>query len=126
MEKEIEKLLEVIYESYNNDLETSLVDALVSINPQIKPFRNELAEIVSRYLNFNKLKGGLIEIYKEYFDENEISAIYKFYTSDEGKKFIGHQTEIYAKTHQLSQELLAESKEEMDKEVFNLLKNQKL
>ena len=116
MEEKIVKLLEIIYESYNNDV-GKLAEMMAQIKPDMENVADDIMNIVKKHLSFDKLKPELIQIYTEYFNEADIDAITHFYSSETGKKFIANQPDIYVKTQLLSQKILAENQAIIDKEL---------
>ncbi len=84
-----------------------------------------MMDLVSKELNWEKLKVPIINIYAESFTAEELEAMIKFYESPVGKKLLEKQPEMQQKTMQLMQTIMMKLMPEMEKIAKDFAEKQK-
>ena len=84
-----------------------------------------MMDLVTRELNWEKLKAPITNIYAESFTVEELEAMIKFYESPIGKKLLAKQPEMQQKTMQLMQSVMMKLMPEMEKVAKEFAEKQK-
>jgi hypothetical protein len=85
--KAAENLLIVLgTEKHLQKIAEQVVEAQLKQNPQLAPHRDIFQKFLTKYLNWENLKGDLMTVYTQEFTEKELKQLTEFYKTPLGKK----------------------------------------
>lgn len=87
------------------DIQTELVDTLVSGNPDLLDYRDTVDQWARDYLTWGELREGIARVYRNYFSTEEIEAMLAFYRTDAGRKMILLMPTLFREGSQVGTEL---------------------
>ena len=76
---------------------TAMVDAQITANPAIAPYRDVMLEWISKYFTWDAMVPDLSKIYKETFTESELRELIAFYQTPTGQKSLAKIPELMQK-----------------------------
>jgi len=76
---------------------TAMIDAQITANPGIAPFRGVLIEWSGKYLTWEAMAPQLIKIYMDTFTEAETREMIAFYRTPTGRKALTKLPELFQK-----------------------------
>ncbi len=99
--------------------------AKTSLPPQKKAkaeeLQNRISDILSKSLSWGKLKPQYVQLYRESFSEDELTAIVDFYKSPAGKSMLEKMPLLMSKAMIIGQQALADSQSEIDRIVGEVM-----
>jgi len=72
-------------------------------SPDASQTSEKMFELVSQYLNWDRIKGDFISVYSETYTEDEMKGIIAFYQSPAGQAFLKKQPQLMQRTIEVSQ-----------------------
>lgn len=81
-------------------------------------------ELINKELSWNKIKNQFINIYAEFFSEEELDALIKFYESPIGRALVDKQPDIQQKSMAITRKLLIETTQQVHKMTREIIEKQ--
>lgn len=120
----VEELLQAM--DMSNLLDRS-IDAMLQAqaegNPQLKPLQGVMREFMSKYMSWESLKPGLVQLYGEAFTEPEVRELIAFYRTPLGQKMITRMPELMQKGMALGQKAVQEHLPELREAIAKAMKD---
>ena len=95
------------------DIQTQLVESLVSANPALDGYQQIVAEWSSRYLGWEEIREGIAKVYRDYFTPVELEEMLAFYRSPTGRKSVLLMPTLFREGSQVGMELAQAHKPEL-------------
>ena len=81
-----------------------LIDAQISQQPILKPYRAEMHAFLNKYMSWDSIKDEMIKLYGETFTAAELEELTRFYATPLGQKSLQKMPELMAKASILGQQ----------------------
>lgn len=115
VKKEASKLLDAMNMGDNSQASISqMLEMQLQQNPSIAPYKDVMLEYFSKYMSYESLKPGMIDIYTEAYTLQELKDINAFYQTPTGKKTITKMPELMGKGAQLGASRVQENIAELN------------
>ncbi|MFP4473838.1 MAG: DUF2059 domain-containing protein, partial [Candidatus Omnitrophota bacterium] len=92
---------------------TDVVGMQLEANPMMKQYREDLLSFYNKYLNWQNLKEGYIDIAIDVFTEKELRGATDFFQTEVGKSFAQKQPEVFQRTAQLGMRTIQQHQDEL-------------
>lgn len=109
----------------SNVLERSIDAALqaqIEANPQIKPLEDVMRQFLAKYMSWDYLKPGMVQMYGEAFAEPEVRELIAFYRTPLGQKMTTRMPELMQKGMALGQKAVQEHLPELQEAIAKKMK----
>jgi hypothetical protein len=70
------------------DIQTQLVNSLVSANPELEDYQQVVRQWSRQYLSWDDIRDGMAKVYRDNFTVTEIEQMISFYSSATGRKAV--------------------------------------
>lgn len=102
--KTAEELLQVMNVSVVLDRSIDLMlHAQIDANPDIKPYEDIMRQFLAKYLSWESVKPGMVQMYAETFTEPELRELAAFYRTPLGQKAMTKMPELVQKGSAMGQ-----------------------
>lgn len=95
------------------DIQTQLVDSLVSANPALDGYQLLVADWASQHLGWEEIREGMAKVYRDYFTPVELEEMLEFYRSPTGRKSVLLMPTLFREGSQIGMELAQAHKPEL-------------
>lgn len=95
-----------------------MIELQIQQNPMLAPYRSVLSNWSTTYLSYDALAPELAEIYMDYFSEEELNELIRFYETPVGSKVISTLPDVMYQTTQLGADIASQYTPELEKMIM--------
>lgn len=95
------------------DIQSQLVNSLVSANPALDGYQLIVADWASQHLDWEEIREGMAKVYRDYFTAVELEKMLEFYRSPTGRKSVLLMPTLFREGSQIGMELAQAHKPEL-------------
>ncbi|WP_020207530.1 DUF2059 domain-containing protein [Gilvimarinus chinensis] len=96
-----------------NQMSGQMVSMMVQANPALAPYQEVIGEWSEKYFTWDAMKGDMAEIYRKYFNDEEIEKLIEFYSSPVGEKSIEVMPQLFQEGSQVGMRIAQEHQAEL-------------
>ena len=116
--KAVEELLQAMNVSVAMDRTIDvMLKAQIDANPEIKPYEDIMRQFLAKYLSWESVKPGMIQMYAEAFTEPELRELAAFYRTPLGQKAMTQLPELVQKGSALGQKAIQDHLPELQEAI---------
>lgn len=94
-------------------MHNQFVEMIASSDPQMAPYVPVIREWAEKYLSWDKMREPMADIYRKYFEEEEIEKLLEFYKSPVGKKSVDLMPVLFQEGGQLGMQIAQQHQGEL-------------
>ena len=119
----VEELLKVMNISKALDQSREvMIKSQIAANPQLAPVEDVMRQFMTKYLSWEAVKPGMVQMYAETFTEPEVRELTTFYRTPLGQKTVTKMPELFQKSAALGQKVLQEHLPELQAAIAKKMK----
>jgi uncharacterized protein len=99
-----------------------MIKAQIEANPQLKQIEDVMRQFMAKYLSWEYLKPGMVQLYAEAFTEPEIRELVTFYRTPVGQKTVIQMPELFQKGAALGQKAVQDHLPELQEAIEKKMK----
>jgi hypothetical protein len=119
----VEELLQAMNISAVLDRSIDLMlKAQIDANPEIKPYEDIMRQFMAKYLGWESVKPGMMQMYAEAFTEPELRELAAFYRTPLGQKAMTQMPELVQKGGAIGQKAVQDHLPELQEAIAKKMK----
>jgi hypothetical protein len=119
----VEELLQVMHMQQILSQSTDvMLKAQIEVNPQLKQFEDVMRQFMTKYLSWESVKPGMVQLYAEAFTEPELRELTTFYRTPLGQKTVVKMPELFQKGAALGQKAIQDHLPELQEAIAKKMK----
>jgi len=91
----------------------AIVEQQAATNPGVGAFSDAFRSFAAQYLSWDALKGPILEVYVEEFNEEDLRQLVAFFETPVGRKFVERSPVVAEKVGQRVEKILADRQVEL-------------
>jgi hypothetical protein len=99
-----------------------MLKAQIEANPQLKQLEGVMREFMTKYLSWESVKPGMLQLYAEAFTEPELRELSAFYRTPLGQKTVTKMPELFQKGAALGQKAVQDHLPELQEAIAKKMK----
>ena len=99
-----------------------MLKAQIDANPEIRPYEDLMRQFMAKYLSWESVKPGMMQMYAEAFTEPELRELAAFYRTPLGQKAMTKMPELVQKGSAMGQKAVQDHLPELQEAIAKRMK----